>query len=916
VIFSKQKKILAGFVLAFSTLIFGTLLLLGSATQQRKTAAWVSHTRGVLEKMNELVMDLSEAENGRRGYVLSQNTRYWGSFTNGAGRATAALRGLRELTKDNPRRARDCDRLEGMIHQRLMISTNSIKARQERGLDELAQMAFMEQGQEAMDLVRQFAAHMTAEETALLEKRQAQHDKNAKGTEGLAVLVALFGLSSFAILFVLLARANRRRHRAEEDLRQTNLELEQRVQQRTAELARTAEKAAWLASFPENNPNPIIELDLEKGVIHYANPFTTRLFPDLQSRALQHPLFTELAKAAKPLLTNGTGVVRREIAVGDFHYAQTISRVPGGQRLRIYSNDITERKIAEEKAHAQLSRLELLHRITRAIGERQDLKSIFHVVIRTLEDNLPIDFGCICLYEPEAGALTVASVGGKSDPLAIGLALAEQARIPIDQNGLSQSVQGKLVYEPDIAQVPTPFPQRLVRGGLRSLVVAPLAVESQVFGVLVAARREAQGFTSTDCEFLRQLSEHVALAAHSAQVYDALQQAYHDLHETQQTVMQQERLRALGQMASGVAHDINNAISPIVLYTESLLEREPNLTPRGREYLETIQRSIEDVTHTVTRMREFYRQREPQLALAPVDLNRMAQQVLELTRARWSDMPQQRGITIDARTVLAADLPAIMGVESEIREALTNLVFNAIDAMPEGGKLTLRTKIPESASASTPRHVHVEISDSGTGMDEETKRRCLEPFFTTKGERGTGLGLAMVYGIVQRHRAEVEIESAAGEGTTMRLIFSVPEEIPAGPVQARTEFATPSRLRILIIDDDPLVLKSVQHALEADGHIVTAANQGQEGIDAFAAAQNGHEPFAVVITDLGMPYVDGRKVATAVKAASPATSVILLTGWGQRLVADGEVPPHVDHVLSKPPKLRELREALARCCQP
>ena len=201
-----------------------------------------------------------------------------------------------------------------------------------------------------------------------------------------------------------------------------------------------------------------------------------------------------------------------------------------------------------------------------------------------------------------------------------------------------------------------------------------------------------KSFSSGDCEFLRQLSEHVALAAHQAQLYYALQQAYDDLRQTQQAVMQQERLRALGQMASGIAHDINNAISPVALYTELLLETEPNLSARARDYLETTQRAIDDVAHTVARMREFYRQREPQLILAPVDLNRLVQQVLDLTRARWSDMPQQRGIVIDMRTELRPRSAGRRRIESEIREALTNLIFNAVDAMPDGGTLTLRTQ--------------------------------------------------------------------------------------------------------------------------------------------------------------------------------------------------------------------------------
>jgi C4-dicarboxylate-specific signal transduction histidine kinase len=195
------------------------------------------------------------------------------------------------------------------------------------------------------------------------------------------------------------------------------------------------------------------------------------------------------------------------------------------------------------------------------------------------------------------------------------------------------------------------FPQKLAGAGLHSLVVAPLLVESKVFGVLVAARREAHSFSSGECEFLLQLSEHVALAAHQAELHASLQRAYDDLRQTQQAVMQQERLRALGQMASGIAHDINNAISPMALSTEILLESRSELSPRTRKHLEMIQQATDDVAKTVARMKEFYRQREAQLTLSPVHMNALVQQVVDLTRARWSDMPQQQGVVIEMRTI-------------------------------------------------------------------------------------------------------------------------------------------------------------------------------------------------------------------------------------------------------------------------
>jgi signal transduction histidine kinase len=398
-------------------------------------------------------------------------------------------------------------------------------------------------------------------------------------------------------------------------------------------------------------------------------------------------------------------------------------------------------------------------------------------------------------------------------------------------------------------------------------------------------------------------------AAREAELNEALRKACDDLRQSQDAAIQHERLRALGQMASGIAHDINNALAPVSLYVATLLEREPGLSTRARDYLEITQRAIEDVAHTVGRMRDFYRARGPELVLSPVDVNRIVRQVADLTRARWHDIPLERGIVIDLRLDLARNLAHASGIEAEMREALTNLVFNAVDAMPAGGTLMLRT----SAASEDSGHIEIAVTDTGSGMDEQTRRQCLEPFFTTKGERGTGLGLAMVYGVVRRHSAEIDIESAPGAGTTVRLRFasSAASQIP---VQEAPEIA-PTSLRLLIVDDDPVVSKTLHQILEIEGHQVATAMGGQEAVNLFEAGSDRRDSFDVVITDLGMPHVDGTRVAAAVKTGSPATRVILLTGWGQKLMAEGNVPPHVDYVISKPPKLRDLRNALAQCAQ-
>jgi PAS domain S-box-containing protein len=570
------------------------------------------------------------------------------------------------------------------------------------------------------------------------------------------------------------------------------------------------------------------------------------------------------------------------------------------------ARDITARKRSEQKLTAQLARLDLLNQITRAIGDRQDLQSIYQVVIRTLEDQLPIDFGCICGYQPAQERLTVACLGPESQTMAQELGLTEQTVISIDSDGLARCINAQLVYEPDTSLVPFTFPRRLSAGGLRSLVAAPLQVESQVFGVLIAARRQADSFSSGECEFIKQVGEHVALAAHQAQLFTALQVAYDELKQSQQAIAQQERLRVMGQMASGIAHDINNALTPASLYSQMLLENHSSLNSTDREYMIIIQRAIDDVAQSVARMKEFYRPRDSGSPRHLIDLNRVIEQVIELTRARWQTIPQERGVAVEMQTELAPDLPQVLGSEAEVRDALLNVILNAVDAMPKGGRIICRSRVLDT------HEIRVEVIDTGSGMDEATRARCLEPFFTTKGERGSGLGLSMVYGMVERHAAAIEIESELGRGTQIAITFpgmvganGQPNRESLGPLR-------PTRaLRLLLVDDDPILLKSLGDVLRHDGHQAITANGGQQGVQTFKLAQQSGEAFDAVITDLGMPQLDGRAVAIAIKSLAPKVPIILLTGWGHRLVAEQDTPPGVDRVLSKPPKLEPLRAALA-----
>ena len=258
---------------------------------------------------------------------------------------------------------------------------------------------------------------------------------------------------------------------------------------------------------------------------------------------------------------------------------------------------------------------------------------------------------------------------------------------------------------------------------------------------------------------------------------EGVQKAYDELRRTQQVVVQQERLRALGQMASGVAHDVNNALSPVVAYSELLLATQTNLPETARQYLQIIRRSGEDISHIVARMREFYRRRTDTEELTEVDINHIIEEVIELTRPRWRDLSQRQAVSIQVQRELDPESPLLLSDPSDLREALINLIFNAVDALPQGGIITLVSRFasrPVHGDNPPEQQIQIEVRDNGVGMDEKTRQHCLEPFFSTKAKRGgTGLGLAMVYGMMRRHDGNIEIESAPGQGTCVRLTFPV-----------------------------------------------------------------------------------------------------------------------------------------------
>lgn len=381
-----------------------------------------------------------------------------------------------------------------------------------------------------------------------------------------------------------------------------------------------------------------------------------------------------------------------------------------------------------------------------------------------------------------------------------------------------------------------------------------------------------------------------------------LAEALDALKDTQQQIILRERMHALGRMANGIAHDFNNTLSPIIGFSELMLLKPEVLqdTARVTTYLEKMHAAAKDGARVVSQLRDFYRHRDDTELLTPVVINDIVQQAVSLTQPKWKDDAQAHGVTIQVRTELSP-MPSIPGDEAELREAIINIMFNAIEAIPDRGCITLRTKVLED-------FVEIAVEDDGAGMSEEVRTRCLEPFYTTRPDNGSGLGLGRVYGIMRRHEGEVDIQSTMGRGTkvTLRLPLGRSKMEPVKMPKPGLVAPIGNSMHILVVEDEPLVREVLSLYLGEDDHKVTMAQNGREALELFEKGT-----FDLILTDRAMPEMNGDQLAQEIKKRKSDQRVVLLTGYGDMMNSANERPAGVDKIVSKPFTLDSLRQAIA-----
>jgi len=555
-------------------------------------------------------------------------------------------------------------------------------------------------------------------------------------------------------------------------------------------------------------------------------------------------------------------------------------------------------------AHVMLDALEMrmqleeLNAIGIGLSAERDLDALLELILTKGREITRSDAGSLYVVEttPE-GERCLRFKLAQNDSVHVEF---KESTLPISADSVAGYVAlaGEILMIDDVYALPADSPFRFNTGfdekvGYRttSMLVVPMKTPGgETIGVLqlinckrIPTQAEVLPFPERYRNLAASLASQAGVAIQNARLFQELGAALQEVEASQKQLVQAERLSALGEMAAGVAHDFNNLLAVVVGRAEILIAKGQD--PSVARDIEIIRTAAWDGANTVRRIQEFTRTRRVRTA-SQVEIPALLRDVVELTKGRWKDEAQSRGISYDVVVEGGTDSP-VAGISAELREVFMNLLINGLDAMPGGGQFVFRI----SDDAST---VIVAAEDTGSGMFEETRRRVLEPFFTTKGARGTGLGLAVSWGIVKRHGGTIEIESTVGMGS----IFTIRLPISSGdsaPDVTETTVRQVRSGRILVIDDEPEVRCVLRDMLTPCGHTVIEADSGETGL-----ALLDREAVDVILTDISMPGMSGWDVAAACQRQFPQTPLGFVTGWGDRLDEQETTRAGVRFIVSKP----------------
>ncbi len=377
-----------------------------------------------------------------------------------------------------------------------------------------------------------------------------------------------------------------------------------------------------------------------------------------------------------------------------------------------------------------------------------------------------------------------------------------------------------------------------------------------------------------------------------------LMDALAELRAMQQDLVRRERFQALGHMAGGIAHEFNNVLTPIVGFAGQLLQHDDMLANPEivRGYIQKIHTAAQSGARAVARVRGFVRAEAG--VFGAMNMAEVIESVVTFTEPKWKDEALAAGVSIGIATQID-EVPEVHGDAAQLGDLLAQLIFNSIRSVSRRGMITI-------AAENRGSEIAIIIQDDGCGMSEGVRLRCLDAKSCLAPQNGRLTGYGIVHGILAQHSGRIEIETQEGRGT--RVVIILPTVVKEAPpvVVSKQAPASAKSLRILVADDEPMVREVIQMYLAEDNHTVEVAVNGREALEKFKAAD-----YDIVLTDRSMPELNGDELALAVKQLKPGIPVVLLTGFGELMNAEGERPAGVDIIVSKPFNLDTLRSALA-----
>jgi len=582
-----------------------------------------------------------------------------------------------------------------------------------------------------------------------------------------------------------------------------------------------------------------------------------------------------------------------------------VGRAMERRRLTLNNRVLLKEKEQRNRELADaVARLTSMVEAARVMSESRSVHELAEFFVRFISERLKVNRVSLMLVNESSRTLRIVAHRGldELDTERVEVELGEGIAGRVAETG-----QAWLVTDMEADERASAYRKKDLANSFISAPIVlslPLKSSQRIVGVVNLTNREDnQTFGQEDLNYLHALSSQLALAIDRTRQFEELDHAYASLKATQEQLLFSERLKATGQLAAGVAHDVNNVLSIVlgkVQLAKIALECGQRHSKVARD-LNTVIKTVNQGAAIIKRIQDHCKS-DTEQAEVVVDLNRIVREAVEMTRPKWKEESGAQNRTIRIEYELG-EIESVSGNLHEITQVVGNLIFNAVEAMPGGGSLIFRTYGEEHWTV-------LEVEDTGLGMDEKTLARIFEPFFTTK-EHGQGLGTSILHEIVKRHGGKIAVRSATGQGTTFTVCLpamGTRDESP--PPVALPEVTTRDFGRILLVDDEDLVRETYEEALQTQGHEILTSSCGSDALKLLDS-----NSVDLLITDLSMDGMSGVELARLFKKRFPDVPVILLSGWAESYVSEKINDVGVDYVLQKPCMIDRLLDTVQEALQ-